>query len=75
MEDVKLCCRRSPSLLEFMTGQADKLKAEKEAGKEGGKEGGGGGGGGSSEATAGTNLGRKKTKGGRKKTAVVIDDD
>ena len=72
MEDVKLYCRRSPSLLEFMTGQADKLKAEKEAGKEGGKEGGGG----SSEgATAGTNLGGKKTKGGRKRTAVVIDDD
>ena len=71
MEDVKLCCRRSPSLLEFMTGQADKLKAEREAGREGGKEGGGG----SSEATAGTNLGGKKTKGGRKRTAVVIDDD
>ena len=35
MEDVKLCCRRTPSLLEFIAGQADKLKAEKEAGKKG----------------------------------------
>ena len=44
-----------------MTGQADKLKAEKE-----------GGGTGFSEAATGTNLGGKKT---RKKRAVVVDDD
>ena len=62
MEDVKLCCRRSPSLLEFMSGQADKLKAEREAGREGGKEGAGG----SSEAATGTNVAGKKTKGGKK---------
>ena len=68
MEDVKLCCRRTPSLLEFMTGQADKLKADKETGKEGGREGGGGLG------VPSTGAG-KKTKGGRKRTAVVIDDD
>ena len=62
MEDVKLCCRRTPSLLEFIAGQADKLKAEKEAGKEGG---------GATEES----VGGKKTKGGRKKTPVIIDDD
>ena len=67
MDDVKLCCRRSPSLLEFMSGQADKLKAEREAGR-GGREGDGG----SGEAAM---AGGKKTKGGKKKTAVVIDDD
>ena len=67
-EDVKLCCRRTPSLLEFISGQADKLKAEREAGKEGG-----GATGDSGTATAGG----KKTKGGRKKTstAVVLSDD
>lgn len=64
MEDVKLCCRRTPSLLEFMTGQADKLKADKETGKEGG--------GGSGEPSTGAG---KKTKGGKKRTTVVIDDD
>ena len=67
MEDVKLCCRRTPSLLEFIAGQADKLKTEKEAGKEvGGVTG---------ESSAGVALGGKKAKGGRKRTAVVIDDD
>ena len=35
VEDVKLCCRRTPSLLEFIGGKANKLKAEREAGKEG----------------------------------------
>ena len=68
MEDVKLCCRWTPSLLEFMTGQADKLKADKETGKESGKEGAGGLGEPSTEAG-------KRTKGRRKRTAVVIDDD
>ena len=58
MEDVKLCCRRTPSLLEFIAGQADKLKAEKEGG-----------------GATGESVGGKKTKGGRKKTAVIIDDD
>ena len=33
---MKLCCRWTPSLLEFISGQAEKLKAEREAGKEGG---------------------------------------
>ena len=67
-EDVKLCCRRTPSLLEFISGQAEKLKAEREAGKEGG------GATGDSGAAA---AGGKKTKGGRKKTstAVVLSDD
>jgi hypothetical protein len=66
VEDVKLCCRRTPSLLEFISGQADKLKAEKGAGKEGG------GATGDSGAAA---AGGKKTKGGRKKIAVVLSDD
>ena len=65
MEDVKLCCRRTPSLLEFISGQADKLKAEKEAGKEGG----------GAIGESGAGAGGKKTKGGRKKTAVVLSDD
>ena len=64
MEDVKLCCRRTPSLLEFISGQADKLKAEREAGKEGG----------GATGESGTSAGGKKTKGGRKKAAVVADD-
>lgn len=68
MEDVKLCCRRTPSLLEFMTGQADKLKADKETCKESGKEGSGGLG----ETSSGAG---KKTKGGKKRIAVVVDDD
>ena len=46
MDDVKLCCWQSPSLFEFMSGQADKFKAEREASREGGREGEGGGGGG-----------------------------
>ena len=62
VEDVKLCCRRTPSLLEFISGQADKLKAEREAGKEAGGE-------------SGAAVGGKKTKGGRKKTAIVLGDD
>ena len=65
VEDVKLCCRRTPSLLEFISGQADKLKAEREAGKEGG----------GATGESGAAAGGKKTKGGRKKTAVVVDDD
>ena len=70
MEDVKLCCRRTPSLLEFIAGQADKVKAEKEAGKEVG--------GASSEASTstGATAGAKKSRGGKKRTAaVVIEDD
>ena len=65
VEDVKLCCRRTPSLLEFIGGKADKLKAEREAGKEGG----------GATGKSGAAAGGKKTKGGRKKTAVVVDDD
>ena len=68
MEDVKLCCRWTPSLLEFIAGQADKLKAEKEAGKEGGGVV-------VESSTGGASVGGKKAKGGRKRTAVVIDDD
>ena len=33
MEDVKLCTRRSPSLSDFIAGQADKLKVQKEGTK------------------------------------------
>ena len=40
MDDVKLCCRRSPSLLEFISGQSDKLRASKEGGEEGRRKGG-----------------------------------
>ncbi len=29
MDDVKLCCRRNKSLLEYIQGQADKIKADK----------------------------------------------
>lgn len=29
MDDVKLCCRRNPSLLTHIQGQADKIKADK----------------------------------------------
>ena len=65
VEDVKLCCRRTPLLLEFISGQADKLKAGREAGKEGG----------GATGESGAAAGGKKTKGGRKKTAVVVDDD
>ena len=43
-DDVKLCCRRSPSLLEHITAQSTKLRAAREAeaarkksGKRGGK--------------------------------------
>ena len=68
MEDVKLCCGRSPSQLEFMTGQTDKLKAEKETNKDGGKEVGG-------DAVESSTATGKKAKLGRKRTAVVIDDD
>ena len=64
-EDVKLCCRRTPSLLEFISGQADKLKAEREAGKEGG---------GATGDSAATLVG-KKTKGGRKKTTIAFDNE
>jgi hypothetical protein len=63
VEDVKLCCRRTPSLLEFISGQADKLKAEREAGREGGG------------ATGDSGAGGKKTKGGRKKTAIALGSD
>ena len=70
MEDVKLCCRRTPSLLEFIAGQADKLKAEKEAGKQVG------GACGEASTLAGATVETKKSRGGRKRTtAVVIDDD
>lgn len=31
IDDVKMCCRRSPTLLEFITQQADKQKASKDA--------------------------------------------
>ena len=65
MEDVKLCCRWTPSLLEFITGQADKLKAEKE----------GGGATGESRTAAAGGKKTKGLKGGRKKTIVVVDDD
>ena len=65
-EDIKLCCRRTPSLLEFISGQAEKLKAEREAGKEGG------GATGDSGAAA---AGGKKIKGGRKKAAVTLGND
>ena len=67
-EDVKLCCRRTPSLLEFISGQAEKLKAEREAGKEGG----GAASTGDSGAAA---AGGKKIKGGRKKAAITLSDD
>ena len=63
MEDVKLCCRRNPSLLEHIQNQADKIKADKagvavseEGGSEGKDEGGG-------------------VKRGRKKKTIVIEDD
>ena len=65
-EDVKLCCRRTPSLLEFISGQVDKLKAEREAGREGGG------------ATAGDSAAAivgKKTKGGRKKITIAVGDE
>ena len=65
-EDVKLCCRRMPSLLEFISGQADKLKAEREAGREGG--------GATAGDSAATMVG-KKTKGGRKKTTITLGDE
>ncbi len=29
MDDVKLCCRRNKSLLEYIQGQVDKIKADK----------------------------------------------
>lgn len=65
MEDVKLCCRRTPSLLEFIGGQAEKLKVGKEAGKEvGGAAGESAGGGGA-----------KKSRGRKKKTAAPLEDD
>ena len=35
VEDVKLCCRRSPSLLEFISRHGDSLRAAKEGGEEG----------------------------------------
>ena len=42
-DDVKLCCRRNNDLLEYMTGQIDKMKSEKERRGEGrGGEGRGG---------------------------------
>lgn len=31
LEDVRLCSRRSPSLLDFITAQGEQLRAEKEA--------------------------------------------
>lgn len=42
-DDVKLCCRRSPSLLEHISAQSARLRAAKEAqaGKEGGRKKGG----------------------------------
>lgn len=63
MEDVKLCCRRNPSLLEHIQNQADKIKADKggvaasEEGSSDGKDKGG------------------RTKGGRKKKTIIIEDD
>ena len=36
VEDVKLCARRSASLMDFITAQGEQLRAEKEAEKEGG---------------------------------------
>lgn len=43
-EDVKLCCRRSQSLLDIITARGDKIRAEKDGGGGGAstdKEGGG----------------------------------
>ena len=67
MDDVKLCCRRSPSLFEFMSGQADKFKAEREPSREGGREGEGGGGGLVKQLVM---AGGKMTKCWKKKTPV-----
>ena len=35
VEDVKLCCRRSSSFHEYITSQAERLKASREEGEEG----------------------------------------
>ena len=34
MEDVKLCCRRSQSLMEFISGESEKLRAARDEGGE-----------------------------------------
>lgn len=50
------------SLLEFISGQAEKLKAERKTSKEGGETTG----------ESGTGVGGKKTKGGRKKLLLYL---
>ena len=67
-DDVKMCCRRSPTLLQHITQQADKLKSAREATKEKGGGGGGGGGG------RGDGVGKKKARQAVESRAVVIDD-
>ena len=58
-EDVKLCCRRSPSLLEFIGRQSDSLRAAREGGEEGGRRKGRKG---------------QKDKGKEVETAAAVED-
>ena len=58
MEDVKLCCRRNQSLLDFIQKQADKIKANKATESEG----------------AGTEGKTKGKGGRKKRTISIEDD-